>query len=54
MPKKGDRVVITLACPECRSRNYSTYKNKRNDADRLELSKFCPRCRHHTPHRETR
>ena len=54
MAKKGDRAVITLACPVCRSRNYTTYKNKRNDPDRLELRKYCPRCRAHQVHRETR
>ena len=25
-----------------------------HDPDRIELSKFCPRCRKHTAHRETR
>lgn len=54
MAKKGDRVIIHLACGECRSRNYTTNKNKRNDADRLELTKYCPRCRSHTAHREAR
>ncbi len=54
MAKKGDRVTVTLACPTCRQRNYTTYKNKRNDSDRLEQNKYCPRCRSHTAHRETR
>jgi large subunit ribosomal protein L33 len=48
------RPKITLACTVCKERNYITKKNRRNDPDRMELSKFCPRCRHHTPHRETR
>jgi large subunit ribosomal protein L33 len=52
--KKGDRVIITLACSDCRERNYTSTKNRRNDADRLELSKFCPRCRRHQVHREVR
>jgi large subunit ribosomal protein L33 len=52
--KKGDRGVITMACSECRERNYTTTKNRRNDTDRLELRKFCPRCRQHRPHREVR
>jgi large subunit ribosomal protein L33 len=52
--KKGDRVIITLACSDCRERNYTSTKNRRNDADRLELSKFCPRCRRHHVHREVR
>ncbi len=54
MAKKGDRVIITLACSDCRERSYTTTKNRRNDPDRLELKKFCPRCRRHQPHRETR
>ncbi len=48
------RVIITLACTECKRRNYSTKKNKRNDPDRVELKKYCPWCRSHTLHRETR
>jgi len=56
MPKKkGEaRVVITLACSDCRERNYTTEKNKKNDAERLALNKFCRRCRKHTSHREIR
>jgi large subunit ribosomal protein L33 len=54
MAKKEDRVVIHLACTECRSRNYTTTKNRRNDSDRLEFRKFCPRCRGHRVHREVR
>ena len=51
---KGDREHITLACTECRSRTYHTEKNRRKTTDRLELRKFCPRCRVHRVHRETR
>ena len=48
------RPKITMACVECKERNYITKKNRRNDPDRLELAKFCPRCGKHQPHRETR
>src|ERR1039457_637470 len=48
------RPKITLACQECKHRNYITKKNRRNDPDRLELKKYCPNCRCHRPHRETR
>jgi large subunit ribosomal protein L33 len=48
------RPKITLACAECKHRNYITKKNRRNDPDRMELKKFCPNCRRHTAHRETR
>ena len=55
MPRRGDnRILITLGCTDCRERTYSTDKNRRNDPDRLELKKFCPRCRTHTLHREVR
>ena len=54
MAKQTDvRPKITLACAECKERNYITRKNRRNDPDRLELKKFCPRTAH-TVHRETR
>ncbi len=52
--KTEARVIIYLQCTECRERNYTTQKNRRNDPDRLELSKYCPRCRVHRPHREVR
>ena len=54
MAKSGVRVAITLACTECKRRNYQTIKSKRNDPDRVEFSKFCRWCGKHTPHRETR
>ena len=48
------RPKITMACQECKNRNYITRKNRRNDPDRLELKKYCPRYRTHRSHRETR
>jgi len=54
MAKKQDRVIIYLACTECKERNYTSSKNKRNDPNRLEFNKFCPRCRQHRLHRETK
>ncbi|NLZ13891.1 MAG: 50S ribosomal protein L33 [Thermotogaceae bacterium] len=46
------RVKITLECTECKDRNYSTTKNKQASKEKLELSKFCKKCRKHTLHRE--
>jgi len=51
---KAIRLVITLACTECKEQNYTTQKNRRNDPGRMEINKYCPRCRHHTQHRETK
>ena len=48
------RVKITLRCSECKQRNYNTVKNKKNDPDRLEMKKYCPFCRKHTVHNETK
>ena len=45
---------IVLQCTDCKSRNYVTTKNKKEMKDRLELSKFCRRCRKHTDHKETK
>ena len=54
MAKKAVRTVITLECTECRERNYTSEKNRRNDPSRLELKKYCSRCRAHQLHRETK
>ena len=54
MAKKDKRLVVTLACTECKERNYTTEKNRRNDQARMEIKKYCPRCRTHTLHRETK
>ncbi len=54
MARRATRIVITLACTECRERNYTTEKNRRNDSGRIVLRKYCRRCRKHTEHREQR
>jgi large subunit ribosomal protein L33 len=48
------RPKITMACVDCKDRNYITKKNRRNNPDRLGMNKFCPKCGKHTEHRETR
>ena len=48
------REIITLACTECKRRNYTTTKSKKNTPGRLEMSKFCKFDRKHTLHRETK
>ena len=54
MAKAENRPVILLACTECKERSYATEKNKKNDPQRLELRRYCPRCRRHTLHREAK
>ena len=48
------RNIITLACTDCKRRNYSTTKNKRTTPDKLEMKKYCRFCRKHTAHKETK
>ena len=48
------RTLVTLACTDCKRRNYTTYKNKSIHPERMELKKYCRWCRHHTLHKETR
>ncbi|MDH3347646.1 MAG: 50S ribosomal protein L33 [Desulfobulbaceae bacterium] len=48
------RDIITLACNDCKRRNYTTTKNKRTIPHKLELKKFCPFCRTHILHKETK
>ena len=48
------REIITLACGECKQRNYTDTKNKKKHTDRVEFKKYCPFCRKHTLHKEVR
>ena len=48
------REIILLACGECKRKNYSTTKNKRNTPDKLNMDKYCRFCRKHTVHKETK
>ena len=48
------REIITLQCGACKERNYSKTKNRKTMTVRLELKKFCRRCRKHTPHKEVK
>ena len=48
------RVKITLACTECKQRNYNLTKEKKNHPERMETKKYCPFCKAHTMHKETK
>ena len=47
------RVKITLACTECKQRNYNMTKEKKNHPERMETKKYCKFCHRHTLHKET-
>jgi large subunit ribosomal protein L33 len=48
------RTKITLACTECKQRNYDTTKDKKTMPDRMEIKKYCRFCKKHTLHKETK
>ena len=52
----SERQRVALACEECGARNYK--KTKARDTgrpqERLELKKYCPHCKRHTVHRESK
>ncbi len=48
------REIIILECTECKRRNYTTTKEKKNTPGRFEIKKFCQFERKHTIHKECR
>ncbi len=52
--KNAIRTVITLDCVECKAYSYHSEKNRRNNPDRITLTKFCRRCRVRQEFREKR
>jgi len=53
MAKKNEnRVLVTLACSECKNLNYTVSKNKKNTTDKLKLNKYCSKCQKTTEHTE--
>ena len=48
------REIIQLQCTDCKDKNYSTTKNRKTTPDRIEMKKFCRKCRKHTAHKEAK
>ena len=48
------RELITLACSDCKRRNYTSTRNKKTTPNRLEIKKFCPFERKRTLHKEVK
>lgn len=45
---------IKVACSVCKTTNYFTKKTKNTADKKLELKKFCKKCKKHTPHKESK
>ena len=54
MEVEAVRTKITLACTECKRRNYDLTKDKKAHPDRMETKKYCRFCKKHTLHKETK
>ena len=52
--KSGSTEKIALQCSECKRKNYTTYKNKKNIQGKLELNKFCKWDKKYTVHKEAK
>jgi large subunit ribosomal protein L33 len=52
--KKTVVELVALQCTECKRKNYTTSKNRRNTQEKLEFSKYCPFDRKHTLHKEAK
>ncbi|HUX35924.1 MAG TPA: 50S ribosomal protein L33 [Candidatus Paceibacterota bacterium] len=46
--------LIGMKCSVCGTRNYYTRKNKKQVERKIELSKYCKKCRKSTKHKETK
>ena len=52
--KKGPVEKIALQCSECKQKNYTTEKNRRNMQGKMELKKYCKFEQKHTLHKESK
>ena len=52
MAKNENRNFVNMRCTVCGNELRPTSKNKKNNPERLELNKYCPKCRKNTNHKE--
>ncbi len=52
MASKRDQVI--LKCSECGERNYITTRNKKTHPNKMEIKKYCSRCKKETLHKEAK
>ena len=54
MAAKGAREKIRLVSTAETGHFYTTDKNKRNMPEKMEIKKYCPRCKKRTDHKEAK
>jgi large subunit ribosomal protein L33 len=52
--KSGNVEKVALLCSECKRKNYTTFRNKKNMQGKLEIKKYCKWEKKHTLHKETK
>ena len=46
--------LAKLECSVCKTINYQSHRNKKTVKERLEMKKYCKKCKKHTAHKETK
>ncbi|HLM83708.1 MAG TPA: 50S ribosomal protein L33 [Candidatus Bathyarchaeia archaeon] len=46
--------LIKQKCETCKTVNYHSTRNKKKIKEKLEIKKFCKKCRKHTTHKESK
>ena len=54
MAKNENRQFFGLKCSVCGHEIRPTEKNKKNTPDKMEIKKYCPKCRKVTAFKETK
>ena len=54
MAKNENRQFFGLKCKVCGHEIRPTEKNKKNTPDKMEIKKYCPKCRKVTAFKETK
>ena len=52
--KKTSIDIIALQCTDCKRKNYTTTKKRKNITGKLEKNKYGPFCRKEVLHKETK
>ncbi|MFH1854975.1 MAG: 50S ribosomal protein L33 [bacterium] len=55
MAKKGTRLSnLPLECSKCGRRNYVSSRSNIQPVKKLDMKKFCQKCKEHTQHKESK
>jgi large subunit ribosomal protein L33 len=46
--------LVKMKCEVCRAVNYHSTRNKKKIKEKLEMKKYCRKCRKHTLHKESK